>query len=140
MTVSTLPAAAPLPRAALLLAAAFVVAGAANTVVALTALAVGADPEFAPLRAPAYLTFTLLGLLAASVGWRLVRRFARNPARVLRILVTVAVARALVPDVALALTGFIPGSNLTGVLALSMMHVVTVAVAVPVLQRLAPVR
>lgn len=141
MTASTaLPAVAPLPRTALLLAAGVVVAGAANTVVSLVARAVGADPTFAPLQPPAYLTFTVLGMLAAYVGWRLARRFARHPARVLRVLVPVALLLSFVPDIVLAITEFLPGANLTGAVALSTMHVVVAAVAVPLFQRIAPVR
>jgi len=141
MTAPTaLPATVPLPRTALLLTAGVLVAAAATTVVSLAARAAGADPTFPPLLPPAYLTFTVLGMLAAYVGWRLVRRFARHPARTLRVLVPVALLLSFTPDIVLAITRFLPGADLTGILALSTMHVIVTAVAVPLFQRIAPVR
>ena len=126
-------------RTALLLAAAVAVAGAANTAISVVAVAAGAQ-AFAPLTPPVYLAFTVLGVLAGYLGWRLVRARAQRPARVLRILVPVIVVASLLPNVALAATAFIPGTTLTGVIALSLMHLVVAAVAVPVYQRIAPVR
>lgn len=126
-------------RTALLLAAAVAVAGAANALISVVAVAAGAQ-AFAPLTPPVYLAFTVLGVLAGYLGWRLVRARAQRPARELRILVPVIVVVSLLPNVALAATAFIPGTTLTGVIALSLMHLVVVAVAVPVYQRIAPVR
>jgi hypothetical protein len=140
MTASTSPTVASLPRTALLLGAGFLVAGAATSVVALAAFATGADPAFGPLLPPAYLTFTLLGLLGAYAGWRLVRRFAPQPARTLRVLVPVAIVLSLVPDVVLAVTRFIPGADTTAAVALGTMHLIVAGVAVPLFQRIAPVR
>lgn len=139
MTASTSPAVATAPRTALLLATGFVVAGAANSVIAFAALAAGADPAFPPLLPPVYLAFTALGLLGAYAGWRLVRRIAPRPAAALRVLVPVALVLSFVPNVVLELTRFIPTADLTGVIGLSLMHVVVAAVAVPLFQRIAPV-
>lgn len=127
------------PRTALLLVAAVAVAGVANSVIALSAAAVGASSAYAPLMPPVYLAFTVAGVLAGYVGWRIVRGRAANPARVLRVLVPVALVLSWVPDVVLAIVQFIPGTNLTGALALGLMHAVVVAVAVPVYARVAPV-
>ncbi len=69
-----------------------------------------------------------------------VRRRARRPAVVLRVLVPVLTVLSFTPDTILALTGFIPGTSLTAVLALALMHLVVVALAVSVSARLAPVR
>lgn len=139
MTTSTSPAVAPLSRTVLLLAAGFVVAGVANSVVAFAALAAGADQGFPPLQPPAYLTFTLAGLLVAYAGWRLVRRLAPRPGVALRVLVPVALGLSFVPDVLLLLTRFIPTADLTGAVGLALMHVVVAGVAVPLFQRIAPV-
>lgn len=127
-------------RTIALLAAAFVVAGAANAIIAFTALAVGASPTFAPLSAPVFLAFTVLGVAGGYLGWRIVRRLTGASARVMRIVVPVALVLSWIPDVALAILQFIPGTNLTGAVGLALMHAVVVAVAVPVYQRLAPVR
>lgn len=140
MTTQALPAhTASVPRTAVLLVAAMAVAGAANTIIALAAVAAGASSTYAPLTAPVYLAFTVIGVLAGYLGWRIVRRLTANPARVLKILVPVALVLSWVPDVVLAITGFIPGTNLTGALALGLMHAVVVAAAVPVYARIAPV-
>lgn len=127
------------PRTAVLLAAAVVVAGAANSVIAVSAIAAGASSTYAPLTLPIYLAFTVVGVLAGYAGWRIIRSRAAQPARVLRVVVPVALVLSWVPDVILAITQFIPGTNLTGALALGLMHAVVVAVAVPVYARVAPV-
>jgi hypothetical protein len=127
-------------RTALLLLAAFAVAGTANAIIAFAAVAAGASSTFAPLTPPAFLAFTAVGVGVGYLGWRLVRRVADRPARVLAVLVPVTLVLSWIPDVVLAVTGFIAGSNPTGALGLALMHVVVVAVAVPVYARLAPVR
>jgi hypothetical protein len=140
MTTHALPArTVSVPRTALLLAAAFAVAGLANSAVAFAALAAGASNTYPPLMPPVYLAFTLLGVLAGYAGWRIVRRVSAHPARVLRVLVPVVLVLSWVPDVILAVVQFIPGTNLTGAVGLGLMHAVVVAVAVPVYARIAPV-
>jgi hypothetical protein len=124
---------------ALALVAAIVVAVAANTVVALAALAAGASPAFSPLTIAVYGPFTVHGILAGYVGWRIVRGRAANPLRALRVLVPLLLVLSFAPDTVSAIIGFIPGSSLTGFVALMIMHPIVVAVGVPVYQRLAPV-
>jgi hypothetical protein len=126
------------PRTALLLLSAVAAAGLANTVIALAAVAAGAPSSYGPLTAPAYLTFTVVGVLVGYLGWRIVRRSAARPARVLRVLVPVVLVLSWVPDALLAALQFIPGTTLTGAIALALMHAVVVAVAVPVYARIAP--
>lgn len=140
MTTHAIPAqTASVPRTAVLLIAAIAVAGAANTIIAFTAIAVGASSSYAPLMPPVYLAFTILGVLAGYLGWRIIRSRVANPARVLTVLVPVVLVLSWVPDVILAIVQFIPGTTLTGALALGLMHAVVVAVAVPVYARIAPV-
>jgi Family of unknown function (DUF6069) len=127
-------------RAAVVLAAGAIVAVAANAVIAMSALAAGANSAFSPLLVFVYGPFTVVGLLAAYAGWRIVRSRARSPRRVLLVLVPVLTVLSFVPDTFLALRGFIPGTSLTGVIALMLMHLVVVGVAVPLSARLAPVR
>lgn len=127
-------------RTAVLLAAGAIVAVAANTVIAMAALAAGASSAFSPLLVFVYGPFTVVGLLAAYVGWRIVRSRSRNPRRVLAVLVPVLTVLSFVPDTFLALRGFIPDTSLTGVVALMLMHLVVVGTAVPLFARLGPVR
>ena len=140
MTTQSLPArTVSVPRTAVLLVAAIVVAGAANSIIALVAIAAGASSAYAPLTLPVYLAFTVVGVLAGYVGWRIIRNRVQHPARVLRVLVPIVLVLSWVPDVILAIVQFIPGTNLTGALALGLMHAVVVAVAVPVYAKIAPV-
>ncbi len=118
-------------RSSLTLAAAVVVAIAVNALVSGLARSSGAGSGFAPLTLPVYGAFTFVGILVGWVGWRLIRRRARRPGRLLGWLVPVLGALSFAPDVALGLTRFIPGATWSGVLGLMVMHVVVIAVAVP---------
>ena len=111
-----------------------------TTIASLAALAAGADPSFAPLNPPVYLTFAVVGTLVAVGGWVLVVRRARRPAQVLGILVPVLLVLSLVPDVILMLTGFIPGTSVAGVVGLMLMHPIVAASAVLAGSMIAPPR
>lgn len=126
-------------RTVLLTAAGVAVAGAATSIVAFTVISLGAADGFAPLRPAIYLPFVAIGVIASIVGWRLIRSRAANPAAVLRVLVPAVLLASFIPDVVLIVTGFITGTTLVGGLALSTMHLIVAAVAVPLAQRLAPV-
>jgi hypothetical protein len=122
-----------------ILVAGILVAIFANSIIAIVAHAAGASADFSPLLVFVYAPFTLVGFLAAYVGWRMVSRRARRPAAVLRVLVPVLTVLSFLPDAVLTITGFIPGASLTAVIALGLMHLVVVAVAVPICARLVPV-
>jgi len=126
-------------RIGLLLAAGAVTAGVATTVIALVARAVGADglPALQPL---IYLPFVILGFAAMAAGWALIRARTSRPATLLRVLVPVGTLLSLLAPAALAVWRFIPGTTLTGAIALGLMHLVVVGVAGPVLARALPVR
>jgi hypothetical protein len=124
----------------LAVAAGAVIAIGANTIDAFAAIAAGASPSFAPLWPAVYAPFSAVGVVAAFVGWSIIRRRSSRPGAVLRVLVPVLAVLSFVPDAILLATGFIPGASLTAVLALATMHVVVVAVAVPLCLRLAPTK
>jgi hypothetical protein len=126
-------------RVGILLAAGALTAAVSTTVIALVARAVGADglPALQPL---IYLPFVLLGFAAMTVGWAIIRARASRPATLLRVLVPVGTVLSLLAPAALAVWQFIPGTTLTGAIALGLMHLVVVGVAVPVLARALPVR
>ena len=139
-TSTSRPAAASSTRrVGLLLTAGALTAAAATTVIALVARAVGADglPALQPL---IYLPFVLLGFAAATVGWAISRARSPRPVTLLRVLVPVGTLLSLLAPAALAVWQFIPGTTLTGAVALGLMHLVVVGVAVPVLARALPVR
>jgi hypothetical protein len=125
---------------ATILAVGVIVAILANSVIAIAAHAAGANANFSPLQIFVYAPFTAVGLIAAYIGWRIVGRRAHHPAATLRVLVPVLTVLSFAPDSILAITGFIPGATLTAVVALGLMHLVVVAVAVPICARIAPVR
>jgi len=82
--------------------------------------------EYAPL--------TVAGILIGTLVWYTVRRRARNPRAVLRVLVPVAVVVSFVPDFGILAAGATPLNSL----ALIAMHVVVAAVTVPTLARVLP--
>jgi len=123
---------------ALTLVAAIAVAIVAAEIIALAAVAAGAT-AFPPLMPYVFGPFAAIGILAAYTGWRIIRRVAAQPRRVLRVLVPVVLVLSFIPDITLAVTQFIPGTTTTGAVALMLMHLVVAGIAVPVSQRLAPV-
>jgi hypothetical protein len=118
-------------RTAVILVVAAVFAVALNAAVAAVAIAAGAPADYGPLMLPAFAMFTAVGVAAGWVGWSIVLRRARDPRRVLRVLVPVVAVLSFVPDVLLLVLGFVPGTNTAAVVGLMVMHVVVVAVAVP---------
>lgn len=139
-TTQDLPVVTGRRTSVIVLAAGSLVAIAANSIVAIAAHAAGASATFSPLLLPVYGAFSVLGLVAAFIGWNIVRRRAKNPRAVLRVLVPVLIVLSYIPDSVLLATGFIPGSSVTAVVALALMHLVVVGVAVPICLRLSPVR
>jgi hypothetical protein len=113
------------------LAAAAVAAVALNYLVALGAVALGAEESFRPLTAPVFIPLTLIGLAAGFAGWTTVVRRSARPAAVLRVLVPVVLVLSMIPDLLLLATKSIPGTSGTSVAGLMLMHVVVTAVAVP---------
>jgi hypothetical protein len=127
-------------RTIVLTAAGVVVAGAAASILAVVVTSLGVGEGFAPLRPAVYLPFVAVGVIAAIIGWRIIRARAANPARVLRLLVPAVLLASFIPDAILIITRFIPGTTLAAGLSLSAMHVIVAAVAVPLAQWIAPGR
>lgn len=81
-----------------------------------------------------YGPLTVIGVLAGTVGWAVIRRNAARPRHVLRAVVPVVVVLSLLPDVVLLLGG----SSLVNVVGLTLMHLAIAAITVPVLARNLP--
>ncbi|MGW6442220.1 DUF6069 family protein [Lentzea sp. NPDC055074] len=81
-----------------------------------------------------YAPATVIGIALGTLGWYLVRRFAGDPRRVLRVLVPAVVVVSWIPDLGI-LAG---GASLVNSLALIAMHTVVAAATVPVLSRVMP--
>ncbi|MCM3696028.1 DUF6069 family protein [Microbacterium oleivorans] len=118
------------PRTALLLAAAMIVAVLLNAGAAAVAISLGAPADFGPLSVPAQALFSVIGITVGWIGWRLVRARAKNPRRVLAVLVPAVLVASFVPDVLLLAFPVIPGSNPPAILGLMVMHVIVAACAV----------
>ncbi|UUU29315.1 DUF6069 family protein [Streptomyces sp. CA-210063] len=113
---------------------AFVLSALVNALIAVLAHALGAPEDFDPLEPPSYAFLTALGVLAGAVGWALIRRFDRNPERLLRRLVPSVVVVSFVPDFFLFDEG-----EVIGVVALLVMHVAVAVIAVQAYRRVMPV-
>lgn len=122
-------------RAVLGLGAAAVVAMLVNAVIATLALALDAGAAPIGLTPAEYLGASVVGVLIATAGWALVRRFAARPAAVLRVLVPVVLLLTWIPDVAVLLGG----ATVVNAVALMLMHAVVATAAVVALRRVLPV-
>jgi hypothetical protein len=111
------------------------IASIANAIVAFAGLAAGADPALPGLTPAAFITFTVAGILIGAIGWALIRR-TRAAKRILAVLVPVVLALSLIPDIAIAGTG--TSAATTAGITLGVMHLVTVAVAIPVYRTFLP--
>jgi uncharacterized protein DUF6069 len=106
-----------------------------NFLIAALALAALPDEGFRKgLDLREYAPLTVAGILLGALAWQLVRRRARDPRAVLRILVPVAVVVSFVPDFGILAAG----ATLLNSLALVAMHLVVAAITVPVLARVLP--
>jgi len=121
------------------LLAAVVIASLIDAVIAVIAHAAGASNEFRPLMAPAFIAFTLIGILAGAAGWALVRRRARHPKALLARLVPIVLGLSFLPDLAMLVSSYEPHANAAGVVGLLAMHAGVAAVAVLAYRRALPV-
>ncbi|MDX8034064.1 DUF6069 family protein [Lentzea sp. BCCO 10_0856] len=108
-----------------------------NALIALVAgKFVPAGAERMGLALAEYAPATVIGILLGTLGWYLVRRSARDPRRVLRVLVPVVVVLSWIPDLGVLAAG----ATLVNSLALIAMHTVVAVATVPVLSRVMPLR
>ncbi len=137
---ATAPPATAAPRLGLLKAFGAAAAGSVVVNWLISAVArgpLGASDDLQGLTPPAFVSLTVIGVLAGAIGWRLITRRSTRPAALLRRLVPVVLILSFIPDVLLLASGA-PGADLAGVLALMAMHVAIVAIAVPLFRRFMP--
>ena len=120
-------------------AAAAVAASLADAVIAVVARAAGASSDFGPLQPPAFISLTVVGILAGAGGWALIRRRARRPRALLTRLVPVVLGLSFIPDLAMLVSAYKPHSNAAGVFGLLAMHIAVATIAVFAYQRAMPV-
>ena len=122
-----------------LLLAAIVAASVADAVIAVIARAAGASDDFEALKPPAFISLTVIGILAGAAGWAVVRRRATQPRALLRRLVPTVLVLSFIPDVTLLFDHYKAYANTAGVLGLLAMHVAVAVVAVTAYLRALPV-
>ena len=125
----------PIWMSLLILLATMVVASLVDAAIVGIAELAGVPSSSSGLNASVFITFTVLGLLGAYGGWRLIRRVTRRPARVLSIVVPMALALSWIPDISLGLGG----DSVGGVITLMTMHLAVAALAVVACSIIAPV-
>jgi hypothetical protein len=121
-------------RLALGIVLAIAIAIMVNTGVAWGARALSPGGSRTGLILVAYGPLTVLGVLAGTVGWLAVRRFAAQPRAVLRVLVPAVVVLSFVPGVIQLAAGTGP----VDVVGLWVMHLVVAIVTVGTLLRVLP--
>jgi hypothetical protein len=139
MIPTTAPVAAPAGRRlALAATTAALLSGAACAAIALLATALGV-PSIPQLTPPAVALFGMLGAIAGTVGWQVIRRRAARPGRVLRVLVPSVLLVSFVPDVVLGVA-LAASTGVAPVLALASMHLAAALIVVVIAAWLLPVR
>ena len=130
-TTESAPRVASLPVRGILLSTLLggAVASIANAIVAFAGLSAGADPTLPGLTPPAFITLSVMGVLVGAIGWTVVSR-TRSAKRNLTVLVPLVLGLSLLPNVLLAVTAG-TSAVVTAAVTLGIMHLVTVAVAVP---------
>lgn len=122
-------------RVAIGILTAAVISIAVNTGIALGALALNPGGTRTGLDLPAYASLTGVGILAGTVGWAVIRRYATHAQAMLRILVPVVVVLSFIPDLGLLVSGAADAINVAGLLV---MHVVVATVTVATVSRTLP--
>jgi hypothetical protein len=96
------------------------------------------SPDFPPFQGPVA-PYTAGGVVLAGVAYAVLQRFVRDPARVYIRVAVVVLALSWIPDVALLFINE-PGATLPAVASLMVMHLVTAAIVVTSLVRIAGAR
>lgn len=93
--------------------------------------------EFAPFQIPRIVFLTAVGVGLAVVVFAVVARRAQRPLRTFRVIAIIALLLSFIPDIGLLVTDVVPGTTAPAVATLMVMHVVSAAIAVIMLERLA---
>ncbi|MFC0429318.1 DUF6069 family protein [Kutzneria buriramensis] len=122
-------------RVAIGVLAAAVVSIAVNTGIALGTIALDPSGTRMGLDLVAYAPLTIIGVLAGTVGWAVIRRYAAHARATLRVVVPLVVVLSFIPDLGLLISGTADGVNVAGLLV---MHVVVATVTVATASRVLP--
>jgi hypothetical protein len=90
---------------------------------------------FQPLTTPSVATFTVIGMIAATVVFAWTARTRPDPIRTFLAIAAVGLFLSWLPDIGIGVTGVFPGTTVGGILSLMAMHVVAAGCAVAILTR-----
>jgi hypothetical protein len=119
---------------------AYVLANLLCLAVASITLRAGASEQFFPLAPTTFGGYVVLASIAGSLAWVAIRRQARDPHRVLSLLVPAVALVSMGADGVLGMTQALPGTTWTGVAGLMVMHLVIMGSVVVANQYFSPVR
>jgi hypothetical protein len=104
---------------------------AANLIIRIIAVSLlGIGQEFPPLGWGPPIVFTIIGVLGAIIVFAIIARFAKRPIRLFRIIGVVVLVLSLLPDIGLLSANNMPGTSLSGVITLMLMHVAAGAITI----------
>jgi hypothetical protein len=98
-----------------------VVANLLIRIIAVNVLGIGEG--FMPLSWGPPIVFTIIGVLGAIIVFAIIARFAKRPTRLFRIIGVVVLVLSLLPDIGLLSANNMPGTSLSAVITLMLMHV-----------------
>jgi hypothetical protein len=113
-----------------------VVATAADVFVAIgLRAALGVPAGFSPLTVPSVVTFTIAGMVAATVVFGWLARTRPDPRATFVRIAAAGLVLSWVPDLVIWVAGIFPATTGNGILSLMALHVVAAACAVGILYR-----
>ena len=95
----------------------------------------GVPRAFTPLSTPAVATFTVVGMIGATLVFAWVARVQANPRRTFVLIAMAGLIVSWLPDLAIWATGVFPGTTTTGIISLMALHVVAAGLTVGILLR-----
>jgi drug/metabolite transporter (DMT)-like permease len=90
---------------------------------------------FQPLTTPFVATFTVIGMIAATVVFAWIAQTRPNPVRTFLAIAAVGLFLSWLPDLAIGVMGVFQGTTVGGILSLMAIHVVAAGCAVVILTR-----
>jgi hypothetical protein len=98
----------------------------------------GVPAAFQPLSTPSVATFTIVGMVGATLVFAWVARARPDPRRTFALIATAGLIVSLLPDLAIWATAVFPGTTTAGILSLMVLHVVAAGLAAGILLRFGP--
>jgi hypothetical protein len=108
----------------------------ANVLIAMALrIGFGVPAAFTPLSTPTVATFTVVGMIGATLVFAWVARVQADPSRTFVWIAMAGLIVSLLPDLVVWATRVFPGTTATGILSLMALHVVAAGLALGILLR-----